>query len=240
MPATPAATRSRSRPGPRPAPRLTRPGRAPATGRTDGNADTRDLIFAAAANAYATHGFDGVSVDAIAHAAGVNKAMIYYHFADKLGLYRAVVRDMLSAVGGAATAIAASADAPEKKIERFIQTLASLREARPWFPPLMMRELADGAPRLDSDTLALMKAVFVAFGAILHAGVAAKVFRPVHPLLAYMSIMGPMLMNAVRERAAAAQPGRADLPLFMPVDRRELVAHMQETALRMLAKDRTR
>jgi AcrR family transcriptional regulator len=200
---------------------------------------TRDLIFTAAATDFSTHGFDGVSVDAIAQAAGVNKAMIYYHFEGKLGLYRAVVRDMLSTVGGAATQIAASADTPEKKIACFIQTLASLREARPWFPPLMMREMAAGAPRLDADTLALMKAIFVAFGAILHAGVAAKVFRPVHPLLAYMSIMGPMLMNAARERAAA-QPGRADLPMFVPVDRRDLVAHMQETALRMLAKDRPR
>ena len=180
-----------------------------------------------------------MSVDAIAQEAGVNKAMIYYHFDGKLGLYREVVRDMLRAVGGAASEIAASADAPDLKIERFIQTLAHLRDSRPWFPPLMMREMAAGAPRLDAGTLVLMKAVFVAFGAILQAGVTAKVFRPVHPLMAYMSIMGPMLMNAVRERAAA-QPGRAELPIFAPVDRRELIAHMQQTALRMLAKDRPR
>jgi len=231
-----SSARSVARPRPATA---KRPGPPPAGGRGDAATATRDLIFAAAAAHFSTHGFDGVSVDAIALAAGVNKAMIYYHFEGKLGLYRAVVRDMLGAVGGAATAIAASADAPEKKIERFIQTLASLREARPWFPPLMMREMAAGAPRLDGDTLALMKSIFAAFGAILHSGVAAKVFRPVHPLLAYMSIMGPMLMNAVRERAAA-RAGRADLPMFVPVDRRELVAHMQETALRMLAKDRPR
>ena len=237
MPSAPAT--ARSRPGPRLVARAKRPGPAPAAGRGNAATDTRDLVFAAAANAFSTHGFDGVSVDAIAQAAGVNKAMIYYHFEGKLELYRAVVRDMLSAVGSAAAAIAASADAPEKKIECYIQTLAVMREARPWFPPLMMREMAAGAPRLDGDTLALMKAKFVAFGAILHAGVAAKVFRQVHPLLAYMSIMGPMLMNAVRERAAA-RPGRADLPMFEPVDRRELVAHMQETALRMLAKDRPR
>lgn len=237
MPPAPAI--HRARPGPRLVARARRPGPAPAAGRGHAATDTRDLIFAAAAHAFSTHGFDGVSVDAIAQAAGVNKAMIYYHFEGKLGLYRAVVRDMLGAVGSAATVIADSADAPEKKIERFIQTLASLRETRPWFPPLMMREMAAGAPRLDSDTLALMKSVFAAFGAILQSGVAAKVFRPVHPLLAYMSIMGPMLMNAVRERAAA-RPGRAAFPMFVPVDRRELVAHMQETALRMLAKDRPR
>ncbi len=178
-------------------------------------------------------------MDAIAAAAGVNKAMIYYHFEGKLGLYRAVVRDMLTAVGGAAAGIAAGPDAPDVKIERFIQTIAHLRDTRPWFPPLMMREMAAGGPRLDPDTLVLMKAVFVAFSAMLEAGVAARMFRKVHPVLAYMTIMGPLMLNAVRERAAA-QPGRARLPMFAPVDRRELVAHMQLTALRMLAKDQPR
>ncbi len=211
----------------------------PASGRAAPGTDTRDLIFEAAALDFSTHGFDGVSVDAIARQAGVNKAMIYYHFDGKLGLYREVVRDMLRAVGGAATAIAASSDDPETKIASFIEAIARLRDTRPWFPPLMMREMAAGAPRLDPDTLALVKVVFVAFASMLDAGVAAKVFRRVHPVLAYMTIMGPLIMNAVRERAAAG-PGRAHLPMFVPVDRRELVAHMQLTALRMLAKDQPR
>ena len=236
--ATVPAGSARARPGAA-VTRAKRPGPAPAAGRAEGAADTRELIFAAAAASFSTHGFDGVSVDAIAAAAGVNKAMIYYHFEGKLGLYRAVVRDMLGAVAGAATKIAAGRDAPDAKIERFIHTLAHLRAARPWFPPLMMREMAAGAPHLDPDTLALMKSVFVGFAAMLEAGVAARVFRKVHPVLAYMTIMGPLMMNAVRERAAA-QPGRAHLPMFAAVDRRELVAHMQFTALRMLAKDQPR
>jgi len=215
-----------------------RPGPAPAAGRAP-VAATRDLIFEAAATDFSAHGFDGVSVDTIAAGAGVTKAMVYYHFASKLGLYRAVVGDMLGAVAGTATEIAASREAPDAKIARFIQTLAELRDERPWFPPLMMREMAAGAPHLDPDTLARMRAVFVAFAAMLEAGVAARVFRNVHPVLAYMTILGPLLMNAVRERAAA-QPGRAHLPMFVPVDRRELVAHMQLTALRMLAKDQPR
>ena len=219
--------------------RAKRPGPAPAAGRVHAAADTRHLIFEAAAADFSRHGYDGASVDAIAQEAGVNKAMIYYHFEGKLGLYREVVRDMLRAVGGAATEIAASADEPGKKIERFIQTLAQMRDARPWFPPLMMREMAAGGPRLDPDTLALMRAVFMAFASMLDAGVSARVFRKVHPVLAYMTILGPMMMNAVRERAAA-EPGRAHLPMFVPVDRRELVTHMQLTALRMLAKDQSR
>ena len=45
---------------------------------------TRAAVTAAAADAFSQRGFDGVIVDDIARAAGVNKAMIYYHFEDKL------------------------------------------------------------------------------------------------------------------------------------------------------------
>ncbi|MGD9905178.1 MAG: TetR/AcrR family transcriptional regulator [Vicinamibacterales bacterium] len=226
---------------PRPAPaaasprRGRRPGPAPSTRRPAAavDANTRSLIFAAAAAEFSRHGFDGASVDAIARAAHVNKAMLYYHFASKLGLYREIVRDMLRAVGAEVTAIAASDAPPPAQIARFVQTLASLKEARPWFPPLMLREMSAGAPHLDADTLSLLRAVFAAFGGILEAGAAAGVFRRVHPVLAYMSILGPMMMNAVRERAAA-EHGRLNLPLFVPVPAGELVAHMQHTALCML------
>ncbi len=194
------------------------------------------MIFAAAAHEFSARGFDGASVDAIARAAHVNKAMLYYHFGSKVGLYREVVRDMLRAVGEAVTAIAASDDTPPHQIERFIQTLAQQKDARPWFPPLMLREMAEGAPHLDADTLMLMRSVFVAFAAILEAGARRGDFRPMHPVLAYISIMGPLMMNAVRERAAA-RPGRRELPMFVPVDRADLMAHMQHTALRMLAPD---
>ncbi len=216
-----------------------RPGPAPAAGRTSEPTATRDLVFKAGADAFSRSGFDGVGVDDIARAAGVNKAMLYYHFKNKLELYRAIVRDMLSAVSTAVTAIADSDVAPPTKIERFIETFATMRETRPWFPPLMMREMSAGAPHLDPDTLLLMRAVFMAFGRILEQGVQSGHFRKVHPVLGYVTILGPMMMNAVRERAAA-EPGRAHLPMFAAIPRKDLIAHMQHTALSMLAKDSAR
>lgn len=216
-----------------------RPGPPPAAGRSTEPTATRDLVFKAGAAAFSRFGLDGVGVDEIARAAGVNKAMLYYHFTNKLELYRAIVRDMLRAVSAAAAAIAESADAPATKIERFIETLATMREARPWFPPLMMREMSAGAPHLDPDTLLLMRGVFHSFGRILEQGVQRGDFRKVHPVLAYVTILGPMMMNAVRERAAA-EPGRAHLPMFAAIPRKDLIAHMQHTALSMLAKDATR
>jgi AcrR family transcriptional regulator len=48
---------------------------------------TKDKILAAALDEFASKGFSGTRVDQIARAAGVNKAMIYYHFAGKQDLF---------------------------------------------------------------------------------------------------------------------------------------------------------
>ena len=194
---------------------------------------TREAIFQAAARLFSARGFDGVSVDDIAADAGVNKAMIYYHFADKLTLYRTVVADMLSAVAARVTAIADTGLAPFDKISRFIEMFVRHADERPWFPPMMLREIAEGAPHLDVDTLAHIRAVFIGFARILHEGEAAGVFRKIHPVLAYTSIVGPLIMNAARERVAA-QPGRQNLPMLVAISHDDLIAHGQETARRML------
>ena len=201
--------------------------------RTVGQLDTRAAIFQAAAVAFSSRGFDGVIVDDIAAQAQVNKAMIYYHFADKLALYRAVVSDMLTIVGTTATAIAESDRSPQDKLNQFIENFVSQADARPWFPTMMLREISEGAPHLDIDTFGLMKNVFMAFTRILSEGAAAGAFRPVHPILAYTSILGPLLMNAARERMAA-QPDRAELPMFVSIPHTDLIAHIQYTAHRML------
>jgi len=201
--------------------------------RTGTRPDTRNAIFQAAATAFSSRGFDGVGVDEIAERAEVNKAMIYYHFADKLALYRAVVADMLSSIASTATAIAASSDAPAVKLDRFIENFVIHADSRPWFPTMMLREISEGAPHLDLETFAHMRGVLAAFARILAEGAAAGTFRQVHPVLAYTSVVGPLLMNAARERMAA-QPGRTQMPMFVEIPHAELVAHIQLTALRML------
>ena len=196
---------------------------------------TRDAVFAAAAAMFSARGFDGVSMDDLARTAAVNKAMIYYHFADKLTLYRAVVGDGLKSMGDTVGAIATSPDTPAGKLDRFIEAFVRMTEIRPWMPAVMMREIAEGAPHLDLETLVHMRAIVGGFGAILKQGQEAGVFRAVHPILAYASVVAPIILNAARERVAA-QPGRQDqnLPMLVSIPHEEVIAHAQETARRML------
>ena len=197
---------------------------------------TRDAVFDAAATLFSAKGFDSISMDGIARRAGVNKAMIYYHFADKLTLYRSVVGEMLQHMTGTVTAIAAEEGPAPAKLDRFIEAFVRMTETRPWFPALMLREISEGAPHLDLETLQRLRTVVLTFARILDEGHAAGVFRKVHPILAYLSVVGPLIFNAARERVAA-QPGRQDqdLPMLVSIPHDDLIAHVQETARRMLA-----
>ena len=198
---------------------------------------TRDSVFDAAKPLFSARGFDGVSVDQIARDAGVNKAMIYYHFADKLALYRAVVGDGLQAMGEAVQAIVAAPGDAAGKLDAFVEAFVRMTETRPWMPSIMLREIAEGAPHLDADTLAHMRAIVMGFAAIVKSGQDAGMFRDVNPILAYASVVGPIILNAARERVGR-QPDKAalDLPLFVAIPHSEVIAHCQRSARRMLMK----
>jgi AcrR family transcriptional regulator len=200
------------------------------------SAATREAIFTAAADLFSRHGFDGVTVDDIAKAARVNRAMLYYHFADKLALYREIVCRMLDEANARVTAVVEQPTAPQEKLERFITQFVELADSHPYFPPLMLREMAEGALHFDAEILTRMRNVFLSFMRVLAEGQQAGTFSKVNPVLAYVSVIGPVLLNAARERAAQ-QPGRQQLPMFVPVPHDELTRHMTRMALQMLKKD---
>src|ERR1700680_4552266 len=58
--------------------------------------ESRAAILRAAAQEFAEHGIAGARTDAIARAARVNKALLYYYFKDKETLYGAVLDNAFS------------------------------------------------------------------------------------------------------------------------------------------------
>jgi AcrR family transcriptional regulator len=194
---------------------------------------TRETILAAAANAFAARGFSGTSVDSIAAAAGVNKAMIYYHFRNKKGLYVEILRSVFRFMGARAAEIAAADLDPRAKVEAFIDALDHMAATRPYMPPIMMREMAEGAVHLDSDTLRLMAAIFENLKSILDEGAGKGVFRPAHPVLTYYTLISPIIFfrGAAPIRAAL---GKTHLPDVRAVDPAAFVANVKSTAITVL------
>ena len=59
---------------------------------------TRKKILHAAKNEFALHGYDGARMSAIADTAGVNQALLHYHFAGKENIYREIAGRLIESV----------------------------------------------------------------------------------------------------------------------------------------------
>jgi TetR/AcrR family transcriptional regulator len=195
-----------------------------------------DRILAAAAVEFAARGYAGARVDQIARRARVNKAMLYYHFHSKQGLYRALLRATFSRAGERLQAIAASGAPPPEQLDSAIEAIAGLVRQQQVFASIMLREIAESGAHLDSDTLAALAAIPRAVGAIIQRGVAQGAFRPVHPLAAYFSMLAPMVMYL------AAAPIRRQLSARHlvsgpPLTDDAFVQYIQDTMRRALNPD---
>src|SRR5271154_6362586 len=58
---------------------------------------TRKTILRAAIREFSAHGLAGARTDAIAESAKVNKALLYYYFKSKTGLYTAAIEEICTA-----------------------------------------------------------------------------------------------------------------------------------------------
>jgi TetR/AcrR family transcriptional regulator len=194
---------------------------------------TRDAILAAAAAAFAALGFDGASVDDIAARAGVNKAMIYYHFRSKERLYVEILRAVFRAMGGRAEAIAGSDLPPGAKIDAFIDAFDGMAQDHPYMPRVMMREMAEGARHLDTPTLRLMAVIYRSLARILEDGARVGAFRPADPTLTYFSLITPVIFFRATEPIRTAF-GRAGI-LHLESGQPEFLANLKHTAALALA-----
>ena len=194
---------------------------------------SRERLLRAAAAEFAHRGFAGANVDRIAAAAGVNKAMLYYHFQSKARLYQEIVGDMFHAVGARIRAVAASDATPQRKLAGFIETIAAEAAARPHFPPIWCREVAEGGMHLDDATLRDVAGIVGTLVAILDEGVKARRFQRVHPLLVHGSIVGPILLffASAPLRRRLEHIGIKGAASFTPAD---VVSHVQRITLGFL------
>ncbi len=197
--------------------------------------DSKTAVFNAAALEFGEKSYEAARVDRIAERAGVNKAMLYYHFGSKEALYLEVLRDLFRAVSQRTAAIADGPGGAATKLDEWIETIVQEASARPWMPPIMLREVASGGNRLNTDTLALMNAVYGALGKVIAQGQRDGVFRKVDPLLAHLTILPAVLIFLVRERMVASRPTAEGL--LEPRHLEQFVEHIQGAARRMLRKD---
>ncbi|MFI5177951.1 MAG: TetR/AcrR family transcriptional regulator [Vicinamibacterales bacterium] len=197
-------------------------------------ASTRNRLLAAATEEFAARGFDGAKVDHIAARARVNKAMLYYHFRSKTALYQAILLALFGRAADAVTAVRQQGGPPGVQLHAFIEGVAGVALSTPQFPPMWLREIADGGRHLSPPVVAQMRRVVDTLGEILADGRRAGVFRDVNPFITQIGIVAPLLFFAatapVRERLRPIVPAH-----IADASRQEVVTHVLATTLAALA-----
>jgi len=198
---------------------------------------SREALIRAGTDRFAALGFDGATVEAIASAAGVNKAMINYHFGGKRGLYQTILVSVMEREEAVLGEIA-NADLPaDRKLGAFIADFASFADREPALPAMMIREAMAGGPHLDDEALPKFLAVFVRVREIVEQGMREGTFRAVNPLLTHLTVVGSLLFFCATRPLRDRMIAEGKLPAAIPTGE-GFARHLDELMSRGLAAAR--
>jgi TetR/AcrR family transcriptional regulator len=146
---------------------------------------TRARILHAALHEFAAEGMEGARIDAIARAARVNKALLYYYFHDKEQLYGAVLDQVFS---GLAVAVGQALDRdlpPREKLLAWAGAHFDYVASEPVYPRLVLREMMRagraGSPHIRRIANKYLRPIQERLMALFHAGITSGEFRAVSP-----------------------------------------------------------
>lgn len=108
---------------------------------SDGTISSKDTILIAARREFAARGFSGARVEAIARAAGCNKAMLFYYFSSKEKLYRAVLAGALGEIFAELGGVVHAKLTPGKFLERFPEIYIRFLARNPDLPRILVFDL---------------------------------------------------------------------------------------------------
>lgn len=167
---------------------------------------TREKIIEAARHEFAEYGQAGARVERIALTAGVNKAMIYYHFHSKELLYRDVVKSFFAKVMmELRTRTAAGSTLPDFLLGA-LETHISIYHNHPEFLRILLRELANPDGEAIGWIAAAVRESQFPLETVAKFGTAVEngVFRKVDPQQALISLvtmsLGYLLMAPMADR----------------------------------------
>jgi len=155
--------------------------------------DSRQKVLKAAAEEFAENGLSGARVDRIAARAGVNKAMIYYHFSSKENLYKMVIDEHLTTVADSiSSALGDSESDPERALLNVSRAYHAAFGHHPRFRAIFLHELAGGGERLKDSLkrLVFQRGMPEKIERLLRAGIRAGIFRKADAKQTLVSFIG--------------------------------------------------
>ncbi len=144
---------------------------------------TRRAILRAAMHEFSREGIAGARTDAIARAAGVNKALLYYYFKDKEALYGAALDQVFGGLVERVLPVLDSGLSAREKILGYVGAHFDYIASSPIYPHVVMKEMTragrTASPHLKRVVKNYYRPVQQRLAAILRQGIEEGEFRPV-------------------------------------------------------------
>ncbi len=147
--------------------------------------ESRAAILKAAVAEFAEHGIAGARTDAIARAAHVNKALLYYYFKDKDALYEAVLDHVFNGLRACVMPVLESDLPPRQKMLEYLGAYFDYIAANPRFPRVVQSEWmrsGEGTARMQQVAQEYFRPIFEKVAEVLREGIRAGEFRALNPL----------------------------------------------------------
>jgi TetR/AcrR family transcriptional regulator len=174
-------------------PALNKAGKAGSRGEPE---KTRAAILKAALEEFSQEGASGARTDEIARRAGVNKALLYYYFKDKDGLYAAVLDEVFAGLSERVQSALAEAHlSPRSRLLGYVEAHFDYIAGTPYYPGLVQREFMRASARALTPAASRIierygKPIYQKLGALIREGIASGDFRNVDPEQTVTSLLG--------------------------------------------------
>ena len=164
---------------------------------------SKESIVQNAIKLFSKKGYAGTSMDELASLCNLNKAMIFYYFKNKKGLYEAVMHKILEEIYSTIINKKKKFDSALDEIEEFIKVYAKFACSHPYLPSLLLKELSDSGAVIPEVLFSSMRKLFAHFSDILKRGG----YKDEIPMVLYFMILGSLnlIVTTKQLRQKAAQ-----------------------------------
>ena len=182
-------------------------GRRPKT--DAGACDTRAAVLKAARTVFARKGFEGATTREVAQAAQVNNAMIYYHFKDKVGLYRAVLADSFAAFDRVWEHEIFRTAAPARaKIRKYVEELVRFQHANEELRKILSMEFAQCGGNMIWLSDNFFSSSYEKLARIIREAVKSGEMKKIDPAIGLSALVGMVIHTFILRPIAEYVSGK--------------------------------
>ena len=203
---------------------------------------SRQLIVTHAIALFSQKGYASASMDELAERCGLNKAMVFYYFKNKKGLYEAVMREVLIEIQQTVTDENKQHHTPKEELEGFIRTYAKFACEHPYLPSLLLKELSDSGAIVPEMLFASMRQLFALFSDILKRGEEKGCFSDAIPMILYFMVLGTLNLMVTTKvlRLKASQMSDIEVDTCASCEIEEIAEYLVQKIFRMLSPEQTK